>query len=61
MESFNNCTPADWETNFESKLTVESLLPYKEYTGPIEKSGNDQRQYRLIRLPNNLTALCVQD
>ncbi|KAJ2036402.1 metalloprotease [Coemansia sp. S16] len=61
MESFNNCKPADWETNFESKLTVESSLPYKEYTGPIEKSGNDQRQYRLIRLPNNLTALCVQD
>ncbi|KAJ2340483.1 metalloprotease, partial [Coemansia sp. RSA 2673] len=48
-------------TGFESKLTVESSLPYKEYTGPIEKSGNDQRQYRLIRLPNNLTALCVQD
>ncbi|KAJ2867640.1 metalloprotease [Coemansia aciculifera] len=53
--------PADWETNFESKLTVESSLPYEEYTGPIEKSGNDQRQYRLVRLPNNLTALCVQD
>ncbi|KAJ2067325.1 metalloprotease, partial [Coemansia sp. S2] len=52
---------ADWRTGFESKLTVESSLPYKEYTGPIEKSGNDQRQYRLIRLPNNLTALCVQD
>ncbi|KAJ2402603.1 metalloprotease, partial [Coemansia sp. RSA 2531] len=61
MESFNNCKPADWETNFESKLTVESSLPYKEYSGLIEKSGNDQRQYRLVRLPNNLTALCVQD
>ncbi|KAJ2071715.1 metalloprotease [Coemansia sp. S155-1] len=61
MEAFNNYQPADWETNFESKLTVESSLPYKAYTGHIEKSGNDKNQYRLIRLPNNLTALCVQD
>ncbi|KAJ2256191.1 metalloprotease [Coemansia sp. RSA 455] len=61
MEVPNNYKPADWETNFESKLTVKSSLPYKEYTGPIEKSGNDKNQYRLIRLPKNLTALCVQD
>ncbi|KAJ2420760.1 hypothetical protein GGF41_004128, partial [Coemansia sp. RSA 2531] len=61
METFNNYQPADWETNFESKLTVESSLPYNEYTGPIEKSSNDKNQYRFIRLPNNLTALCVQD
>ncbi|KAJ1887335.1 metalloprotease, partial [Coemansia sp. S17] len=61
IEVLNNYKLADWRTGFESKLTVESSLPYKEYTGPIEKSGNDQRQYRLIRLPNNLTALCVQD
>ncbi|KAJ2096531.1 hypothetical protein GGI09_004310, partial [Coemansia sp. S100] len=61
MEAFNNYKPADWRTGFESKLTVESSLPYEEYTGHIEKSGNDQNQYRLIRLPNNITALCVQD
>ncbi|KAJ2788177.1 metalloprotease, partial [Coemansia linderi] len=36
-------------------------MPYKEYTGPIEQSDNDKRQHRLIRLPNNLVALCVQD
>ncbi|KAJ2491494.1 metalloprotease [Coemansia sp. RSA 2050] len=36
-------------------------MPYKEFTGLIEQSGNDQRQHRLIRLPNNLVALCVQD
>ncbi|KAJ2817485.1 metalloprotease, partial [Coemansia furcata] len=61
MEAINNLKPADWETGFESRLTVESSLPYEEYTGTIEKSGNDQRQYRLIRLPNNLVALCIQD
>ncbi|KAJ2251641.1 metalloprotease [Coemansia sp. RSA 455] len=61
METFNNYKLADWRTGFESKLTVESSLPYKEYTGPIEKSSNDKNHYRLIRLPNNLTALCVQD
>ncbi|KAJ2741432.1 metalloprotease, partial [Coemansia pectinata] len=58
---FSNYKPADWSTSFESKLTVESSLPYEEYTGLIEKSSNDQHQYRLMRLPNNLTVLCVQD
>ncbi|KAJ2866718.1 metalloprotease [Coemansia aciculifera] len=58
---FNKYKPADWKTNFKSKLTVESSLPYKEYTGLIDKSSNDQHQYRLMRLPNNLTVLCVQD
>ncbi|KAJ2863167.1 hypothetical protein GGH94_003795 [Coemansia aciculifera] len=61
VEAFNNYNPADWNTGFESKLTVESSLPYEEYTGTIKKSGNDQRQYRLMTLPNNPTVLCVQD
>ncbi|KAJ2021616.1 metalloprotease, partial [Coemansia sp. S610] len=61
LEAINNLKPADWETGFEAKLTAESLMPYKEYTGPIEQSDNDKRQHRLIRLPNNLVALCVQD
>ncbi|KAJ2797027.1 metalloprotease, partial [Coemansia furcata] len=61
MDSINNIKPADWKTGFETKLTVESSLPYEEYTGRIEKSANDKRQYRLVRLPNNLVALCVQD
>ncbi|KAJ2101377.1 metalloprotease [Coemansia sp. S100] len=61
IEVLNNYKLADWRTGFESKLTVESSLPYEEYTGPIEKSSNDKNQYRLIRLLNNLTALCVQD
>ncbi|KAJ2826870.1 metalloprotease [Coemansia furcata] len=61
MEAINNLKPADWKTGFEARLTVESSLPYEAYTGTIEKSGNDQRQYRLIRLPNNLVALCIQD
>ncbi|KAJ2840504.1 metalloprotease [Coemansia sp. 'formosensis'] len=36
-------------------------MPYEEYTGLIEKSGNDKHQYRLIRLPNNLIAVCIRD
>ncbi|KAJ2840677.1 metalloprotease [Coemansia sp. 'formosensis'] len=61
IEAINNLKPADWKTDFESKLTVESSMPYEEYTGLIEKSGNDKRQYRLVRLPNNLIAVCIQD
>ncbi|KAJ2831674.1 metalloprotease [Coemansia furcata] len=62
MESINsNCQPADWNTAFEPRLTVESSMPYEEYTGLIEKSANDTRQYRLVRLPNNLVAVCIQD
>ncbi|KAJ2337100.1 metalloprotease [Coemansia sp. RSA 2681] len=61
VDSINNCKPADWQTGFEAKLSTESSMPYEEYTGQIEKSGNDKRQYRLVRLPNNLVALCIQD
>ncbi|KAJ1998929.1 metalloprotease [Coemansia thaxteri] len=61
MDFFTNCKPADWKTGFEPRLSVESAMPHEEYAGPIEMSGNDKRQYRLIRLPNNLVALCVQD
>ncbi|KAJ1817708.1 metalloprotease [Coemansia sp. RSA 2675] len=61
LEAINSLKPADWETGFKAKLTAKSLMPYKEYTGIIEQSGNDKRQHRLIRLPNNLVALCVQD
>ncbi|KAJ2469121.1 metalloprotease, partial [Coemansia sp. RSA 2322] len=61
MDIFTNCKPADWKTGFEPKLSVESAMPYEEYAEPIEMSGNDKRQYRLIRLPSSLVALCVQD
>ncbi|KAJ2896674.1 hypothetical protein GGI21_005021, partial [Coemansia aciculifera] len=61
MDTINNCNPADWQTGFKVKLSTKSSMAYEEYTGQIEQSGNDKRQYRLIRLPNNLVALCVQD
>ncbi|KAJ1807212.1 hypothetical protein LPJ75_004861, partial [Coemansia sp. RSA 2598] len=53
--------PADWETNFVSRETVSSHMPYKEFAGKLEISPNDKHQYRLIRLPNNIVAVCVQD
>ncbi|KAG8217686.1 Metalloenzyme, LuxS/M16 peptidase-like protein [Butyriboletus roseoflavus] len=38
-----------------------SIPPYSVFTKSIEKSHLDQRQYRLIRLDNNLTAILVHD
>ncbi|KAJ1723579.1 metalloprotease [Coemansia erecta] len=56
-------TPARdaWKTQFEIRKTVDSGLPYYEYTGVIEKSPTDPRQFRLIRLLNNMTVLCAHD
>ncbi|KAJ2722352.1 metalloprotease [Coemansia sp. Benny D115] len=66
MTTFNNTdfpqvSHADWETNFESKKTTTSQLPYQEFTGILKQSPGDKRKYRLIRLPNNLVALCAHD
>ncbi|KAI8322211.1 hypothetical protein GQ54DRAFT_328450 [Martensiomyces pterosporus] len=38
-----------------------SNLPYTEFVGDLGKSASDTREYRLIRLPNGLTAMCVHD
>ncbi|KAJ2507306.1 metalloprotease [Coemansia sp. RSA 2052] len=51
----------DWTSDFEQRKTSVSQLPYEEYTGPMEKSASDANNYRLIRLPNNLVVMCVQD
>ncbi|KAJ2236582.1 metalloprotease [Coemansia sp. RSA 485] len=58
-----NCPPipADWETNFVARKTIASYMPYKEFAGKLELSPNDKHQYRLIRLPNNMIVVCVQD
>ncbi|KAJ2725977.1 metalloprotease [Coemansia sp. Benny D115] len=53
--------PADWETDFESRKTVESEMPYEQFTGAFRISPNDKRQYRLLRLPNNMVVVCVCD
>ncbi|KAJ2371745.1 metalloprotease, partial [Coemansia sp. RSA 2607] len=53
-------SPADWETGFELRHT-EAQLPYKEYTGALDLAPTDRRRYRLVRLPNNLTVVCVED
>ncbi|KAJ2885077.1 metalloprotease [Coemansia asiatica] len=52
---------ADWETDFVSRETITSHMPYKEFAGKLELSPNDKHQYRLIRLPNNMVVVCVQD
>ncbi|KAJ2632205.1 metalloprotease, partial [Coemansia sp. RSA 1694] len=51
----------DWRAGFEQRKTSVSQLPCEEYTGPMEKSASDANNYRLIRLPNNLVVMCVQD
>ncbi|KAJ1954694.1 metalloprotease, partial [Linderina pennispora] len=53
--------PADWNTNFEQRRTVDSGLPYEEFTGALEISPSDPQQYRLLRLPNNMVVLCIQN
>ncbi|KIK90629.1 hypothetical protein PAXRUDRAFT_831530 [Paxillus rubicundulus Ve08.2h10] len=38
-----------------------SIPPYTVFTKPIEKSQLDEREYRVIRLENGLTAMLVHD
>ncbi|KAJ2392377.1 metalloprotease, partial [Coemansia sp. RSA 2603] len=52
---------ADFKTDFAQRTTVESKLPYTEFVGDLNKSESDVREYRLIRLPNGLTAMMVHD
>ncbi|KAJ2794804.1 metalloprotease [Coemansia guatemalensis] len=61
MNPFDVKQLPDWETGFESRLTAKSRMPYKEYTGPLEKATKDKSQYRLLRLPNNIVVICVSD
>lgn len=48
----------DWAS---SRLSTPSNLPYDVYRKPLEVSPLDDRSYRLLRLPNGLEALLVQD
>jgi len=38
-----------------------NVLPHWVYTQPIQKSQQDDREYRLIRLDNGLQAMLVHD
>ncbi|KAJ2307514.1 hypothetical protein IWW55_000933 [Coemansia sp. RSA 2706] len=51
----------DWESEFASQTTTESGMPYLTFTGQLEQSPNDQSEYRLLRLPNNMTVVCISD
>ncbi|ORX72295.1 LuxS/MPP-like metallohydrolase [Linderina pennispora] len=51
----------DWDSGFERREIGSSGLPYFEFTEELELPPSDPRKYRLIRLPNNLTAVCVHD
>ncbi|KAJ1722535.1 metalloprotease [Coemansia erecta] len=54
--------PADWETGFEPRRTdTAPQLPYREFALALDLSPNDPRRYRLLRLPNNMTVVCVSD
>lgn len=41
----------DWQSNEE----------YDIYTKPLEKPANDEREYRLIKLANQLEVLVISD
>ncbi|KAJ2405130.1 metalloprotease, partial [Coemansia sp. RSA 2530] len=61
MDFYQNYPLPDWTSGFEPRTTLVSQLPYEEYTGPMEQPASDSNNYRLIRLPNNLVVMCVQD
>ncbi|KAJ1940746.1 metalloprotease, partial [Kickxella alabastrina] len=52
---------ADFETDFVACTTIESKQPYSEFIGDLNKSESDVREYRLIRLPNGMTAMVIHD
>ncbi|KAF7311385.1 Insulin-degrading enzyme [Mycena kentingensis (nom. inval.)] len=47
---------ADW-----SRVAPTDVPPYSVFTKPIQKSQQDDREYRLIRLENGLEAMLVHD
>ncbi|KAJ2148944.1 metalloprotease, partial [Coemansia sp. RSA 353] len=61
--SGTQCLPpvASFETNFESRTSVDSHTAYTEFVGELDKSPSDTRAYRLIRLSNGLVAMVVHD
>ncbi|KAJ2611386.1 metalloprotease [Coemansia sp. RSA 1365] len=61
MNPFDAKQLPDWEAGFEPRITAESRISYEEYTGTLEKLAEDTRQYRLLRLPNNMVALCISE
>ncbi|KAJ2729183.1 metalloprotease [Coemansia sp. BCRC 34962] len=52
---------ANYEKDFVSRSTADTGLPYFEFVGDLNKSESDVREYRLIRLPNGLTAFVIHD
>ncbi|KAJ2522124.1 metalloprotease [Coemansia sp. RSA 1939] len=52
---------ADFETDFVERTAGKTGLPYYEFTGNLNKSESDSREYRLIRLPNNLAVMVIHD
>ncbi|KAJ2820827.1 metalloprotease, partial [Coemansia sp. 'formosensis'] len=52
---------ANYEKDFVSRSTTDTGLPYTEFVGDLNKSESDVREYRLIRLPNGLTAFVIHD
>jgi hypothetical protein len=46
----------DWEI-----VETQGSVPYRVYTKPLVKSGQDDRDYRIIHLKNGLQATLVSD
>ena len=47
--------------NLSSNFTISPDGSHEVLSVPIEKSDNDERSYRLIRLSNELEALLIHD
>lgn len=48
----------DWKHTIPTDATVP---PYSVFTKPIEKSPQDEREYRIIQLENGLKATLIHD
>ncbi|KAJ1885342.1 metalloprotease, partial [Kickxella alabastrina] len=52
----------NWETGFQPRTTHSLQLPYEEYVYALDMAKDiGDCSSRLIRLPNNMIALCIQD
>lgn len=57
MATQSSASSAEWSR----AVLPGAQLPYNVYTKPIAKSLLDNRQYRYIKLGNNLEALLISD
>lgn len=54
-------TTTDWRRVIPSSSGDVTVPPFSVFTKPIQKSQQDDREYRIIRLENGLEATLIHD